>query len=52
MRTLTTRRVRKARRLMQREPYGPCSTDKPLVRHRWAFDGYFWHRCVNCGRVS
>ena len=20
--------------------------------HDWVFDGYFWHHCRNCGRVS
>lgn len=20
--------------------------------HEWVFDGYFWHRCATCGRVS
>lgn len=21
-------------------------------KHRWVFDGYFWHRCSTCGAVS
>lgn len=48
MRTLTARRVRCARRFIAKE----ASPAKRGIRHRWAFDGCFWHRCVNCGRVE
>lgn len=51
MRTLTARRVRNARRRIQRHPHGPCPA-RWGIRHRWAFDGYFWHRCINCGEVN
>lgn len=23
-----------------------------IHEHSWVFDGYFWHRCSKCGRVS
>lgn len=26
--------------------------DASACEHDWVFDGYFWHHCRNCGRVS
>jgi hypothetical protein len=47
-RPLTARRVRKARRLIASE----ACPQMLGIQHRYTFDGYFWHRCVHCGRVS
>lgn len=43
MKNLTARRVRKYRRLIAKEA---CPA-KWGIRHRWAFDGYFWHHCTD-----
>ena len=45
---MNARKVRRARRLIAKEA---CPA-RWGIRHRWALDGYFWHRCVNCGRVA
>lgn len=45
---LTARRVRKARAVIARDA---CPA-RWGIRHRWAFDGYFWHRCTGCRAVS
>jgi hypothetical protein len=44
---MTARKVRRARRKIAREG---CPA-RWGIRHRWTFDGYFWHRC-DCGAVA
>lgn len=47
-RRLIGRRVARGRRLIARDA---CPA-RWGIRHRWVFDGFFWHRCAACGAVA